>query len=106
LREAPALAIITALQDAGARIRAYDPVGMEAARALLTDVSFADDPYACASGADALAIITEWDAFRALDLGRIRAQLRQPILVDLRNIYRPEEVSAHGLTYVSVGRSA
>ena len=104
MREAPSLAVIMALQDAGALIRAYDPVGIEAARALTAGVTFAEDPYACADGADALTIITEWDAFRALDLDRIRTLLRQPILVDLRNIYRPEEVGAHGLTYVSVGR--
>jgi UDPglucose 6-dehydrogenase len=106
MREAPSLAIITALQDAGALIRAYDPVGMDQARVLLTDVAFAEDPYACANGADALTIVTEWDAFRALDLARIRALLRQPILVDLRNIYRPEEVGAHGLTHVGVGRGS
>jgi UDPglucose 6-dehydrogenase len=106
MREAPSLAIIAALQDSGARIRAYDPVGMDQARAVLADVTFAEDAYACASGADALTIVTEWDAFRALDLDRIRRLLRQPILVDLRNIYRPHEVTAHGLTYVSVGRSA
>jgi UDPglucose 6-dehydrogenase len=104
MREAPSLAVISALQDAGALIRAYDPAGMEVARALVNNVVFADDAYACANGADALAIVTEWDAFRALDLDRIRTLLRQPILVDLRNIYRPGEAKAHGLTYVSVGR--
>jgi UDPglucose 6-dehydrogenase len=106
MRDAPSLAIITALQDAGALIRAYDPVGMDQARVLLTDVAFAEDAYACADGADALTIVTEWDAFRALDLDRMRALLRHPSLVDLRNIYRPEEVSAHGLIHVSVGRGS
>jgi UDPglucose 6-dehydrogenase len=104
MREAPALSIVTALQDAGARVRAYDPEGMEQARRYLDHVEYAEDPYACAAGADALVIVTEWDAFRALDLERIRDAMRQPVLVDLRNIYPPEEVARHGFTYASVGR--
>jgi UDPglucose 6-dehydrogenase len=104
MREAPALSIVTALQDAGARVRAYDPEGMEQARRYLDNVEYAEDPYACAAGADALVIVTEWDAFRALDLERIRDAMRQPVLVDLRNIYPPEEVARHGFTYASVGR--
>ena len=71
---------------------------------LLPDVAFAENAYACAEGADALVIITEWDAFRALDLGRIRSGLKNPVLVDLRNIYRPEEMKKHGFHYVSIGR--
>jgi UDPglucose 6-dehydrogenase len=106
LREAPALSIVTALQDAGARVRAYDPEGMEQARRYLDDVDYAEDPYACAAGADALVIVTEWDAFRALDLERIRTVMREPVLVDLRNIYPPEEAARHGFTYASVGRPA
>jgi UDPglucose 6-dehydrogenase len=97
--------VITALQDAGARIRAYDPEGMQAARAMLTDVDYARDPYDCARGADALVIVTEWDLFRALDLRRLKAALAEPVVVDLRNIYRPEEMRRHGFTYVSIGRS-
>ena len=104
MREAPALSIVTALQDAGARVSAYDPEGMEQARRYLDNVQYAEDPYACAAGADVLVIVTEWDAFRALDLERIRDAMRQPVLVDLRNIYPPEEVARHGFTYVSVGR--
>jgi UDPglucose 6-dehydrogenase len=104
MREAPALSIVTALQDAGARVRAYDPEGMKQARRYLDHVEYAEDPYACAAGADALVIVTEWDAFRALDLERIRDAMRQPVLVDLRNIYPPEEVARHGFTYASVGR--
>jgi UDPglucose 6-dehydrogenase len=104
MRDAPSLAVITALQDAGAKVRAYDPEGMEAAKAMLADVDYALDPYACAQGAHALVIVTEWDIFRALDLKRLKTALAQPVVVDLRNIYRPEEMSRRGFTYVSVGR--
>src|SRR5690348_4938023 len=83
------LALIAALQDGGANVRAYDPEGMEQAKALLSDVEYAPDPYACARDADALVIVTEWDMFRALDFGRLKAVLAAPVLVDLRNIYRP-----------------
>jgi UDPglucose 6-dehydrogenase len=106
MREAPALAIVTALQDGGAHIRAFDPEGMEQARTLLSAVTYCDNAYDCASGADALAIVTEWDTFRALDLDRIKAALASPIIVDLRNIYRPDEMRKRGFTYVSVGRPA
>jgi len=104
MREAPALDIIRTLQDAGARIRAYDPEGMEAARALLTDVDYATDAYACAEGAHVLAIVTEWNMFRALDLERLKKSMAEPVIADLRNIYRPEDVRRRGFTYVSVGR--
>ncbi len=105
MRESPSLTIIRTLQDAGAVITAYDPQGMEHAKSLLENVRYATDPYACANGAQALVIITEWDEFRALDLGRIRAGMRSPVLVDLRNIYRPEEAERCGFTYVGVGRA-
>jgi UDPglucose 6-dehydrogenase len=105
MREAPSIAIIRALQDAGAAIRAYDPQGMEQARQVLADVAYASSAYDCVAGADALCIVTEWDAFRALDLKRVRQSLREPIVVDLRNIYRPEEMRRHGFSYVSVGRA-
>ncbi|MCJ2143798.1 UDP-glucose dehydrogenase family protein [Methylobacterium sp. E-066] len=104
MRDAPSLAIVTGLQDAGAQVRAYDPEGMDQARPLLPGVDFAQDPYGCAEGADALVIVTEWNAFRALDLARLRATMRAPILVDLRNVYRPEEARLHGFSYSSVGR--
>jgi len=104
MRDAPSLAIIAALQDAGASIRAHDPEGVEQARPLLEDVDYVETPYAAAEGADALVLVTEWDAFRALDLRRIRGLLRTPVLVDLRNVYRPDEMAALGFTYVSVGR--
>jgi UDPglucose 6-dehydrogenase len=106
MRDAPSIAVIGALQDAGAKIRAYDPEGMEPARSVLTDVEYAQDAYACARGADALVIVTEWDIFRALDLGRLKAALASPVVVDLRNIYRPEDMTRRGFTYVSIGRPA
>lgn len=104
LRDAPSLAIITALQDAGARVRAYDPEGMKAARDLLPDVEFAPEPYACAHNAHVLVIVTEWDVFRALDLGRLRRLLLDPVIVDLRNVYDPQELKRNGFRYVSIGR--
>ena len=106
MRDAPAITVIAALQDAGAKVRAFDPEGVEQAKSVLTDVEYAPDAYACAQGAHALVIITEWDIFRALDLGRLKAALAAPLLVDLRNIYRPEEMTRRGFTYVSVGRPA
>jgi UDPglucose 6-dehydrogenase len=105
LREAPSLTIIPALQDAGARVRAFDPEGMEQAGRLLEGVDYAPDPYSCAEKADVLVIVTEWNAFRALDLDRIRNSLSTPLVVDLRNIYLPDEMRQKGFTYVSVGRS-
>jgi len=105
MRDAPSIAVITALQDAGARVRAYDPAGIKQAKTLLDNVEYSSDAYACADAADALVILTEWDEFRALDVDRIRAKLKRPILVDLRNIYRPEEMAQQDFTYVSVGRA-
>ncbi len=108
MRDAPSLAIIAGLQDAGATVRAYDPEGMEHARALMPAVDYAEDPYACAERADALVIVTEWNAFRALDLDRLRQTMSSaeaaPVLVDLRNIYDPESARRHGFTYCGVGR--
>ncbi len=105
MREAPSLAIIAALQEHGAKVRAFDPIGMEQARKLVSSVEFANDPYECAAGADALVIVTEWDAFRALDLKRLGETLKSRVLVDLRNIYRPEEVRRLGFEYAGVGVS-
>ncbi len=104
MREAPALSIIATLQDAGATVRGYDPESMEQARPLLPGVEFAANAYECVAGADAVALLTEWDEFRALDLGRIKAALATPILVDLRNIYPPEDARREGFNYTSVGR--
>ncbi len=104
MRDAPSLTIIQALQDAGAHVRAYDPEGMEAARGLLPGVDFCASPYEAARGASAVAIVTEWDQFRALDFTRLKALVAEPVLVDLRNIYRPEEVTRHGFTHAGIGR--
>jgi UDPglucose 6-dehydrogenase len=104
MREAPSVAIITALQDSGARIRVFDPEGMKHARSILGDVDYASDAYSCMEGADALVIITEWDAFRKLDLAKVKSLLRKPVVADLRNIYHPEEMARLGFSYVSVGR--
>ena len=108
MRDAPSLAIAQALADAGVAVRAYDPEGMEPARAMLPGVTFAHDAYEAARGADAVVIVTEWDAFRALDFARLKAAMAQraagPVMVDLRNVYRREQVEAAGFTYVAVGR--
>ena len=104
LRDAPALSIIQALQDAGAIVHTYDPEGMTAARALLSDVCFGESTYDVATDADAIVIVTEWDAFRALDFPRLRSLMRKPVLVDLRNVYNEAEVTQHGFAYVGIGR--
>ncbi|MGE3251240.1 MAG: UDP-glucose/GDP-mannose dehydrogenase family protein [Hyphomonadaceae bacterium] len=104
MRDAPALDIVPALQAAGAKVRAFDPEGMREAKHMLKDVEFAEGPYQCLEGADAVAIITEWDQFRALDLGRVKAALKSPVIVDLRNIYKPAEMRAKGFQYTSIGR--
>jgi UDPglucose 6-dehydrogenase len=104
MRDAPSLAIIPGLQDKGAKVQAFDPEGMHEAKGLLSNVDFKDDPYAVAEGADALVIITEWDQFRALDLDRIKLIMNAPVLIDLRNIYKPDDMTARGFRYTSVGR--
>ncbi len=104
MRDSPAIAVIQLLQDAGARVQAYDPEGMEQAAKLLQNVDFKDDTYATMEGADALVIVTEWDAFRALDLKRVKSLLSEPILIDLRNIYPRDIVENAGFTYIAVGR--
>jgi len=105
MREAPSLALITALQDMGARVRAFDPAGMTQAQTLLKDVVYCEDAYDCAEAADALVIATEWEQFRALDLERLRDLMACPVVVDLRNVYRPEEMHRYGFAYACVGRS-
>ena len=104
MREAPAIAIVQTLQDAGASIRAYDPEGMEQARKDLPDIIYCTDAYDTMNSADALVIITEWNAFRALDLERAKALLNVPLLIDLRNIYPRDTVEAAGFSYIAVGR--
>jgi UDPglucose 6-dehydrogenase len=106
MREAPSIPLVTGLCDMGARIRAFDPAGMEQARRELPEIDYCEDAYSCARGADALVIVTEWVQFRALDLRRLKQEMAQPVIVDLRNIYRREDVEALGFSYTSVGRSA
>ena len=104
MRDAPSLDILPALQAAGAKVRAFDPEAMTEASHLLNDIEFASNAYDAAAGADALVIVTEWDQFRALDLDRIKAALKGNVVVDLRNIYSPEDMAAKGFAYTSIGR--
>jgi len=104
MREAPAVELIHLLQHEGARIKAYDPVAMENARRILSDVTLCQDAYEVAEDADALVIATEWNEFKHLDLPRIRKAMRRPIVVDGRNIYEPERMAALGFIYRGVGR--
>ena len=104
MRESPSLEIVPGLQSRGAAVRAFDPQGMKEAAAVLKDVEWCQDPYETMTGADAAVIITEWNVFRALDLGRVKSLMKQPVLVDLRNIYDPAEMVQAGFIYVSVGR--
>ena len=104
MRDAPSLDIVPALQAMGAKVQAFDPEGLHEARQLLRDVDFKADPYEVATGADALVIITEWDQFRALDFDRVKLLMNAPVLVDLRNIYKPADVRARGFKYASIGR--
>jgi UDPglucose 6-dehydrogenase len=103
MRDAPALDIVPALVAMGATIQAFDPEGHEARR-MLSDVAFKDGPYEAVDGADAMVLLTEWNQFRALDLDRVKTLMRAPVVVDLRNVYRPEEMRQRGFTYASVGR--
>jgi UDPglucose 6-dehydrogenase len=105
MREAPSLQIVPALLALGARVQAYDPAGTREARPLLEGVAFKNGPYEALDMADCAVIITEWDEFRALDLDRIKALMRKPVVVDLRNVYKPEELRPRGFKYVSLGRA-
>jgi len=105
MREAPSIPLITALRDMGAAVRAFDPVGMEQARIEMPDIEYYEDPYSCANGADALVIVTEWEQFRALDLDRLKREMARPVVVDLRNIYSPDDLTNRGFLYQSVGRA-
>jgi UDPglucose 6-dehydrogenase len=106
MREAPSLSILPVLVAEGAEVRAYDPAAMVEAHKLLPEVTTEADPYACIEGADGIVILTEWDQFRALDLDRVRTIVRKPVVVDLRNVYRPADMAARGFTYISIGRPA
>jgi UDPglucose 6-dehydrogenase len=104
MRDAPSLSIVQALIDAGADVRAYDPEGTESAKALMPGITYCDGPYAVADGAVAVALVTEWDAFRALDLARLTGAMAEKRIVDLRNVYDPGDVRKLGIDYISVGR--
>ena len=104
MRDSPSLAFLPALSDAGATVRAFDPEGIAEAKKLMPELDYRSDPYEAMDGADALILVTEWNAFRALDLTRVKRLLRRPLVIDLRNIYKPEEMAAIGLAYHSIGR--
>ena len=104
MRDSPAISVAQTLTDAGVEVAAYDPEGMELAKPLMPEVTMCDSPYAAIEGADAVVIVTEWDAFRALDFARIKQIVKTPLLIDLRNIYRPEAMAALGFSYISIGR--
>lgn len=104
MRDSPAIAIVQTLQDVGAKVVGYDPEGIENARKVIEGMDYATDPYDAAADADALVIVTEWNEFRALDFARLKTVMKTPLLVDLRNIYRKDEVARHGFSYASIGR--
>ena len=104
MRDSPAIAVVRALQDAGIAVRAYDPEGMEQAKLVLDNVIYCEDAYEALDGADAAVIVTEWDTFRALDMGRVKGLLRHPLLVDLRNLYSRSDMERLGFKYIGVGR--
>lgn len=104
IREAPSLTVVPRLFEAGAAVRAFDPEGMDEARALLPGVTWCDDGYGAMTGADAVVILTEWNEFRALDLARVKSLLSAPLMIDLRNIYSPDEMARNGFDYISIGR--
>ncbi|MCA0978184.1 UDP-glucose/GDP-mannose dehydrogenase family protein [Qipengyuania flava] len=105
MRDSPAIAVAQTLTDAGVHVAAFDPEGMELAKPLMPEVEMVNDPYAAIEGSDAIAIVTEWDAFRALDLDRVKQTANAPVLIDLRNIYRPEDMRGLGFDYLSIGRA-
>src|SRR3954468_14914466 len=104
MRDAPSIPLITALQDMGAEIRIFDPVGMEQAKKVIENVTFCQNAYDCARGSHAIVIVTEWEQFRALDLKELATIMACPVIVDLRNIYSPEEVRRNGFLYCGVGQ--
>src|SRR5579859_3023863 len=104
MRESPSLSILPPLVEAGATVRAFDPEGMDEAKKLMPDLDYCDDAYQAIDGADVLVLLTEWNEFRGLDLERIKSLLRAPVVVDLRNIYQPQDMADAGLVYHSIGR--
>jgi UDPglucose 6-dehydrogenase len=106
LRDSPALELIHLLRAEGAQVRAFDPAAMTHAKGMLPDVYFATDAYDCATGCDALALVTDWNEFKELDLERIRTLMYSPVLIDGRNIYDPDEVTRLGFRYIAMGRGS
>ena len=106
MRESPSLVVLPALIGAGARVQAFDPEGMQESAKLMPHVHYCTSAYDAMADADAVLILTEWNEFRALDLARVRQLLRQPVIVDLRNIYSPQDMAAAGFVYTSIGRPA
>jgi UDPglucose 6-dehydrogenase len=104
IRNAPAIHIIKALQQAGAKVKVYDPVAMPKARSLLPGAIFSPDPYGACRGSDCVAVVTDWDAFKQLDFKKIKKLLKRPVVIDGRNIYDPEALTRLGFTYVAIGR--
>jgi UDPglucose 6-dehydrogenase len=104
-RDSPAIPLITALNDLGAVVRAYDPAGMEQAKPALPAMIYCNSAYSAAEGAAAVVIVTEWEQFRALDLARLKSVMARPVIVDLRNIYRADEMERANFRYIAVGRA-
>jgi len=104
MRDSPSLSILPVLHESGATVRVFDPEGMDEAKKLMPDLAYCDDAYATMEGADAVILVTEWNEFRGLDLERVKSLLRQPLIIDLRNVYQPEDMAKAGFVYHSVGR--
>ena len=104
MRDAPAITIVQALLDGGANVHVFDPEGMEAAKSVLGPVTYGTNPYEIAAGAEAIVVVTEWDEFRALDFRRLKQEMKTPVIVDLRNIYKPEEMEKYGFSHVPIGK--
>jgi len=104
MRFAPSVDVIQYLQKEGAKIKAYDPEAMEKAKTIIKDIEFCKDPYEVSKDSDALLILTEWNEFKELDLKKIKSLLKNPLIIDGRNIYNPEELKKEGFTYISIGR--
>lgn len=96
--------IVQALLDGGADVHVFDPEGMEAAKTVLGPVTYGKNPYEIATGAEAIVVVTEWDEFRALDFRRLKQEMKAPVIVDLRNIYKPEEMEKYGFSHVPIGK--
>ncbi|MFN3321148.1 MAG: UDP-glucose dehydrogenase family protein [Allorhizobium sp.] len=104
MRDAPSIAIVQALLDGGADVHVFDPEGMEAAKAVLGPVTYGSSPYEIAAGAEAIVVVTEWDEFRALDFRRLKQEMKAPVIVDLRNIYKPDEMAKYGFSHFPIGK--